>query len=72
MSGVLLIIVIMSKRVPLTLIRLENCTQFQLNDVKQFCLKYNLDKGFVFMFISYENPDFDDTTLKTLSISLDN
>ncbi len=44
----------------------------QLNDVKQFCLKYNLDKGFVFMFISYENPDFDDTTLKTLSISLDN
>lgn len=20
----------------------------QLNDVKQFCLKYNLDKGFVF------------------------
>ena len=33
MSGVLLIIVIMSKRVPLTLIRLENCTQFQDSDV---------------------------------------
>ncbi len=44
----------------------------QLNDVKQFRLKYNLDKGFVFVFISYENPDFDDTTLKTLSLSLKN